>query len=344
MLVLGLEASCDETAASVVDMAAVPGARILSSVVWSQMDQHRAFGGVVPEIAARAHLSAMDKVIAAALEEAGEPDLDLVAATAGPGLIGGLIVAAVSGRAFAQARGLPYQDVNHLAGHGLTARLTDAAPYPYLLLLVSGGHSQILVVKGPHDFERLGSTIDDAVGEAFDKVAKLLGLGFPGGPAVERRAELGDPNRFDLPIPLKNKPGFDFSFSGLKTAVRRALELLPNPNDQDISDLAASFQSAASQSLIFKTRKAMAHVAETYGRALPLAVAGGVAANGTIRAGLEDVVGQFDVPLYAAPLSLCGDNAAMIAYAGGEQWAERQEQVWDLAPRPRWPLTELSGV
>ena len=342
MLVLGLEASCDETAASVVDMAAAPGKRILSSVVWSQMDQHRAFGGVVPEIAARAHLSAMDRVIAAALEEAGDPDPDLVAATAGPGLIGGLIVAAVSGRAFAQARGLPYQDVNHLAGHGLTARLTDDAPYPYLLLLVSGGHSQILVVKGPHEFERLGSTIDDAVGEAFDKIAKVLGLGFPGGPAVEKRAKLGDATRFDLPIPLKNKPGYDFSFSGLKTAVRRALELLPDPNEQDISDLAASFQSAASKSLIFKTRKAMAHVAETHGRALPLAVAGGVAANGTIRAGLEDVVARFDVPLFAAPLSLCGDNAAMIAYAGGEQWAERQKQVWDLAPRPRWPLTELA--
>ena len=343
MIVLGLEASCDETAAAVVDMDAPRDTRILSSVIWSQIDQHRAFGGVVPEIAARAHLSAMDRVMAKALEEANTPQIDLVAATAGPGLIGGLIVATASGRAYAQALGLPYQDVNHLAGHGLTARLTDDIPYPYLLLLISGGHSQILVVKGCHAFERLGTTIDDAVGEAFDKVAKLLGLGFPGGPALEKCAYPGDPQRFALPVPLKNRPGFDFSFSGLKTAVRRALELLPSPEDQDRADLAASFQAAAAESLAVKTRKAMSYIKEVYGQPLPLAVAGGVAANATICATLEGIARDFSVPLYSAPLSLCGDNAAMIAYAGGEQWAARQEQVWDMAPRPRWPLEELES-
>ncbi len=344
MLVLGLEASCDETAVAVVEMTAAPGKRIRANLVHSQIDLHRSFGGVVPEIAARAHLDWMDVLIPKALEEAGvqAPDLGLVAATAGPGLIGGLIVSAVSGRAFAQALGIPYQDTNHLAGHALTARLTDDVPYPYLLLLVSGGHSQLLVVEGPSQFQQLGSTIDDAVGEAFDKVAKLLGLGFPGGPAVEAYAKRGDPHRFDLPIPLKSKPGFDFSFSGLKTAVRRALELIEAPNDQDKADLAASFQHAASVSLATKTRKALTHSAEVYGRALPLAVAGGVAANATVRSLLDQAAHEFGVPLYAAPLRLCGDNAAMIAYAGGEQWQAKPEQAWDFAPRPRWPLAELS--
>lgn len=345
MLVLGLEASCDETAVAVVDMAAAPGERIRASLVHSQIDLHRSFGGVVPEIAARAHLDWMDILIPKALEEAhiDARDLDLVAATAGPGLIGGLIVSAVSGRAFAQALGIPYQDTNHLAGHALTARLTDDLPYPYLLLLISGGHSQVLIVEGPSQFRQLGSTIDDAVGEAFDKVAKLLDLGFPGGPAVEACAKQGDPDRFDLPIPLKNKPGFDFSFSGLKTAVRRALELIDAPNEQDKADLAASFQRAASASLAVKTRRALEYSAETYGRPLPLAVAGGVAANATVRAVLDEAASDFGVNLYAAPLSLCGDNAAMIAYAGGEQWLAKPEQIWNFAPRPRWPLAELGG-
>ena len=345
MFVLGIEASCDETAAAVIDMAAPAGQRIRSNIVRSQIDLHRTFGGVVPEIAARAHLDWIDLVIPEALKtaELDAADLDLIAATAGPGLVGGLVVAAMAGRAMAQALTLPYQDTNHLAGHALTARLTHDLPYPYLLLLVSGGHSQLLVVEGPFDFTLLGSTIDDAVGEAFDKVAKLLDLGFPGGPAVEAKAASGDARRFDLPIPLKNKPNFDFSFSGLKTAVRRALELLEDPTDQDKADLAASFQAAAAASLEVKTRRALRHCQEIYGRALPLAVAGGVAANQVIRAKLEGLAEEFAVPLCAAPLFLCGDNAAMIAYAGGEQWQAKSELKWDMAPRPRWPLVELSG-
>ena len=253
-------------------------------------------------------------------------------------MIGGLVVSALSGRGFAQALKIPYQDTNHLAGHALTARLTHDLSYPYLLLLVSGGHSQLLIVEGPHTFHLLGRTIDDAVGEAFDKVAKLLNLGFPGGPAVEQCAMKGNAHRFKFPVPLKNKSGFDFSFSGLKTAVRRALELLGPPNDQDRADLAASFQAAASASLSQKTHQALAHCQQIYHRALPLAVAGGVAANATIRNQLRGVADHFGVGIYAAPLDLCGDNGAMIAYAGGEQWQHRHEQIWDFAPQPRWAL------
>ena len=344
MIVLGLEASCDETAAAVVDMQAPAGNRIRANIVHSQIDLHRAYGGVVPEIAARAHLDWMDLVIPRALDAAGctMDDLDLITATCGPGLVGGLVVSAMAGRAMALALSIPYQDTNHLAGHALTARLTDDVPYPYLLLLVSGGHSQLLIVEGAWQFTPLGSTIDDAVGEAFDKIAKLLDLGFPGGPAVEACATSGDPNRFDLPIPLKNKPDFNFSFSGLKTAVRRALELTKNPNDQDKADLCASFQRAAAASLHIKTQRAMAHCRQVYGRPLPLAVSGGVAANGTIRSRLDNLAAEFHVPLYAAPLSLCGDNAAMIAYAGGEQWNQKQELVWDRPPQPRWALNQLN--
>lgn len=345
MIVLGLEASCDETAAAVVNMSAPPGKRILSNVVHSQIDLHRQFGGVVPEIAARAHLDWMDLVIPRALTEAQiePPALDLVAATSGPGLIGGLVVSALAGRAMAQALGCAYQDTNHLAGHALTARLTDDTPFPYLLLLVSGGHSQLLIVEGPWRFTPLGSTIDDAVGEAFDKVAKLLDLGFPGGPAVEACAQTGDPKRFDLPIPLHNKPNFDFSFSGLKTAVRRALELLEHPKAQDKADLAASFQAAAATSLTIKTRRALQHCKDRYGSGLPLAVAGGVAANRTLGRQLAALAAEFGTTVSAAPLSLCGDNAAMIAYAGGAQWQEKPELRWDRAPQPRWPLSDLSA-
>ncbi len=343
MIVLGLEASCDETAAAVADTNAVPEARILANVVHSQIDLHAEFGGVVPEIAARAHLDWMDLVVPEALKQAGLgfEQLELVAATAGPGLIGGLLVSAMAGRAIAQAWGLPYHDTNHLAGHALTARLTDALPYPYLLLLVSGGHSQLVVVEGPWAFVPLGGTLDDAVGEAFDKVGTLLGLGFPGGPKVEACARAGDPHRFALPVPLKNRPGFDLSFSGLKTAVRRALELLGSVTDTDRSDLAASFQAAAAESLAHKTEAAMVHCREAYGRALPLAVAGGVAANRVIRHRLASLAARFDVAFVPAPLSLCGDNAAMIAYAGGEQWQAKPEVRWDRLPRPRWPLHEL---
>lgn len=344
MIVLGLESSCDETAAAIVDMSAPPSSRILSNVVHSQIELHASFGGVVPEIAAREHLSWINLVIPEALKQAevGFDGLDLVASTAGPGLIGGLIIASVAGRAIAQACGCAYQDTNHLAGHALTARLTDDLPFPYLLLLVSGGHSQLIVVEGPTQYKILGSTIDDAVGEAFDKVSNLLNLPLPGGPALEKLAKSGDPHRFDLPIPLKNKPGFDFSFSGLKTAARRALELIEEPTEQDKADLAASFQAAAAQSLSHKTKGAMKFCTELYGRSLPLAVAGGVAANELIRKDLQALAESYDVPLTAAPLDLCGDNAAMIAWAGGEQWQGKSSIDWSFAPKPRWPLSELS--
>jgi N6-L-threonylcarbamoyladenine synthase len=259
-LVLGIETSCDETAAAVVERADDGGGRILSDIVLSQVADHAAFGGVVPEIAARAHVEALDRVVAAALEEAGTgfADLDAVAATAGPGLIGGVIVGLTTAKAIALAAGRPLVAVNHLEGHALTARLTDGVAFPYLVLLVSGGHSQFVAVEGIGDYRRLGTTIDDALGEAFDKAAKLLGLAYPGGPEIERAALAGDPARFDLPRPLAGRPGADFSFSGLKTALRLAAEAVAPLSDGDVADLAASFQAAVVDIVVARTKNAMA--------------------------------------------------------------------------------------
>ncbi|WP_244493814.1 tRNA (adenosine(37)-N6)-threonylcarbamoyltransferase complex transferase subunit TsaD [Aureimonas sp. AU4] len=345
-LVLGIETSCDETAASVVGRAADGRAVILSNIVLSQIEEHAAFGGVVPEIAARAHADAIEGVIGAALQEAGVTldRISAVAATSGPGLVGGLIVGALAGKAIAASRGLPFLAVNHLEGHALTPRLTDGVPYPYLVLLVSGGHTQILLVSGPGAFERWGSTIDDALGEAFDKTAKLLGLGSPGGPAVERRAASGDPARFPLPRPMRGERRLDFSFSGLKTAVRQVAERHAPLTATDVDDLCAAFQEAAAESVADRVHLALERLRECFPAAADpvLAVAGGVAANGAIRRALERTCERHGVRLVAPPLKLCTDNGAMIAYAGLERLEMGRSDPLDAPVRPRWPLDEAA--
>lgn len=332
-LVLGIESSCDETAAAVV----AGDRRILSNVVLSQLDEHRPYGGVVPEIAARAHVSHLDGLIRQALREAGVglSDLSAIAATAGPGLIGGVIVGLTTAKAIALGSGKPLIGINHLEGHALTPRLVSDVGFPYLLLLVSGGHCQLLAVEGVGRYRRLGTTIDDAVGEAFDKTAKLLGLGYPGGPAVERTAAAGDPARFTLPRPMIGRPGCDFSFSGLKTAVREALAALPQPvTDQDKADLAASFQAVVGAVMVDRTRRALALLPT----GTPLVVAGGVAANRHLRARLEKLAGEVGSAFVAPPLRLCTDNAAMIAWAGVEHFRAGHTDPLDIKPRARWPL------
>ncbi|MGE5506260.1 MAG: tRNA (adenosine(37)-N6)-threonylcarbamoyltransferase complex transferase subunit TsaD [Actinomycetota bacterium] len=337
MLVLGIETSCDETAAAVVD-----GDRtILADVVLSQLDEHRPFGGIVPEIAARAHLEHIDRLVAEAMKRAGIAfaDLDAVAATGGPGLIGGVIVGVMTAKAIALAAGKPFLAVNHLEGHALTARLTHGIDFPYLLLLVSGGHCQLLAVEGVGRYRRLGTTIDDAAGEAFDKVAKMAGLGYPGGPAVERAAKAGDPARFALPRPMKGRPDCDFSFSGLKNAVRLAVEGLAQPlSDQDGADLCAAFQAAVADSVADRTKRAIARMKAEWPAARHLVVAGGVAANSALRATLERVAAEGGLEFLAPPLKLCTDNAAMIAWAGVERLRLGLTDPLDFAPRPRWPL------
>ncbi len=342
LTILGIETSCDETAAAVVRRPADGGpGKILSNVIFSQIEEHAPFGGVVPEIAARAHVEHLDGLISRALKEAGLgwDDLDGIAATAGPGLIGGVIVGLMTAKGIAAARGLPLVAVNHLEGHALTARMTDALPFPYLLLLVSGGHSQLLVVEGVGRYRRLGTTIDDAVGEAFDKVAKLMGLGYPGGPAVERAAREGDASRFALPRPLINRPGCDFSFSGLKTAVRQLAESLGTPTGKDNADIAASFQCAVADVLADRTENAMALAGEI----IPpghrrLVVAGGVAANMLLRERLQVSAHAFGYEFVVPPLKLCTDNGAMIAWAGAERLALGLTDPIDTGPRARWPL------
>ena len=346
-LILGIETSCDETAAAVVGRAEDGRAVILSNVVHSQIDDHAAFGGVVPEIAARAHVEVLDGLIEAALTEAGASFEHLagVAATTGPGLVGGLIVGSVTGRAIAQARGLPFFAINHLEGHALTPRLTDGIAYPYLLLLVSGGHTQILLVRGLGRYERWGTTIDDALGEAFDKTAKLLSLGHPGGPAVERAAEAGDSRCFPLPRPMRGEARLDFSFSGLKTAVRLAAEKAAPLDDQAVSDLCASFQAAAAASIADRIARALTRFRQELPEiASPvMAVAGGVAANRTIRSVLESEAKAAGFAIVAPPLKLCTDNGAMIAYAGLEHLEAARFDPLDTPVRPRWPLDETAS-
>lgn len=351
MKILGIETSCDETAAAVVSREADGRGRILANVVLSQLEEHRAFGGVVPEIAARSHLDHLDRLTAQAMAEAGLDfgDLDGVAATAGPGLIGGVMVGALTAKAIAWARGLPFIAVNHLEGHALTARLTaddpaDAA-FPYLLLLVSGGHCQLLAVEGVGRYRIYGSTVDDAVGEAFDKTAKLLGLGYPGGPAVERAAETAErPERFPLNPPMQGRPDCDFSFSGLKTGVRQQIQRLGKVrlSPEDKADLAAAFQRAAALSLADRTRRAAVRFSEEVAPGRALVVAGGVAANKAIRAQLQQAAEEAGMRFLAPPLALCTDNAAMIAWAGAERLALGLSDGLDFRPRPRWPLTDLA--
>ena len=342
MLVLGIETSCDETAVAVVEgppgngqAGMQPVGRILSNTIYSQLTEHRRFGGVVPEIAARAHLERIDGLIEQALAEAGVglADLDGIAATGGPGLIGGVMVGVMTGKALAFAHEKPFLAINHLEGHALSVRLTEPVEFPYLLLLVSGGHCQLLTVRGPGDFTRLGTTIDDAAGECFDKTAKLLGLGFPGGPAVEKAAAGGDPRRFALPRPMWRKPGCDFSFSGLKTAVRQTAEKL-DPNDATaVADLCASFQRTVGDVFVDRCTNALA-LAPTP----TLVVAGGVAANAYLRGRLEEVAAAHGARLVAPPVRLCTDNGAMIAWAGVERLRLGQIDGLDFRPRPRWPL------
>lgn len=337
VLILGVETSCDETAAAIVrdDRA------ILANVVLSQIEDHRPFGGIVPEIAARAHLEHVDRLVAEAMNQAGIgfSDLDAVAATGGPGLIGGVMVGVMTAKAIALAAGKPFLAVNHLEGHALTARLTHDLPFPYLLLLASGGHCQLLAVLGVGQYRRLGTTIDDAAGEAFDKVAKMVGLGYPGGPLVQKAADRGDPNRFALPRPMKGKPGCDFSFSGLKNAVRLLVETLAQPlSEQDAADVCAAFQTAVADSIGDRTRRALAQFRQDWPQGRHVVVAGGVAANTALRAMLEKVAAEAGLTFLAPPLGLCTDNAAMIAWAGIERFRLGLTDSLDFAPRPRWPL------
>ncbi|GGE08287.1 tRNA N6-adenosine threonylcarbamoyltransferase [Aureimonas endophytica] len=345
-LILGIETSCDETAAAVVTRGPEGRPLILSNIVFSQVEEHAAFGGVVPEIAARAHVEALDGIVRAALQDAAlaVSDLAAVAATSGPGLIGALIVGAMTGKAIAGAAGLPFLAINHLEGHALTPRLTDGVAYPYLMLLASGGHTQILLVRGLGRYERWGTTIDDALGEAFDKTAKLLGLGHPGGPNVEKAAADGDARRFPLPRPMRGEKRLDFSFSGLKTAVRQAAEAAAPLAPQDVADLCAGFQAAAADSVADRVARALARFRAEFPdlEAPVLAVAGGVAANRTIRAALEAASRTAGVALVAPPLALCTDNAAMIAHAGLERFEAGLRDGLDAPVRPRWPLDETA--
>ena len=340
--ILGIETSCDETAAAVIARAPDGRGEILSNLVLSQLEAHAAFGGVVPEIAARAHIEVLDGLIAGALEEAeldlGE--LDAVAATAGPGLIGGLMVGLTTGKALAAARGLPFIAVNHLEGHALTPGLEPGLSPPYLLLLVSGGHTQLLIVEDVGRYQRLGTTLDDALGETFDKTAKLLGLPYPGGPEVERAAIQGDASRFDLPRPMRGREGANFSFSGLKTALRKAAFSAAPLAEQDIADLCAAMQGAVLDVVRDRTGNAMALYLERMGPDAPrrLVVAGGVAANQALRSALEELCAEQDFTFTAPNASLCADNAAMIAWAGAERLARGLIDGLDAPARARWPL------
>jgi N6-L-threonylcarbamoyladenine synthase len=347
--VLGIETSCDETAASVVALRDGEAPEIQSNVVLSQIEEHAAFGGVVPEIAARAHVESLDGIVEAALGDAGAAlsDIDAVAATAGPGLVGGLIVGLMTAKAIAMAAGKPLLAINHLEGHALTARLTDGLAFPYLLLLVSGGHTQIVLVRGVGDYQRWATTIDDALGEAFDKTAKMLGLPYPGGPNVERVAQDGDADRFPFPRPMKGSAQPDFSFAGLKTAVRQAATAASPLSDQDVADICASFQAAVSDSLSDRVGRCLARFRDE----LPdiaepaLVVAGGVAANKAIRAGLEAQCARQGFRFVAPPHVLCTDNAAMIAWAGIERIRAGlgNDDAFAFVPRSRWPLDEVSA-
>ncbi|MGB7285502.1 MAG: tRNA (adenosine(37)-N6)-threonylcarbamoyltransferase complex transferase subunit TsaD [Salaquimonas sp.] len=353
MRVLGIETSCDETAAAIVEKTGGTGSvlegKILSNIVHSQIKEHEVFGGVVPEIAARSHLKLLDGIIKKALAEADVAlsDIDALAVTAGPGLIGGLLTGLMTAKAISASTDIPYYAINHLEGHALTARLTDGLEFPFLLLLVSGGHTQFVEVTGVDQYRRLATTIDDALGEAFDKTAKLLSLDYPGGPQVEKAALTGDPKRFVFPRPLASRKETNFSFSGLKTAVRQTANKLAPLSNQDVADICASFQAAIVDVLVNRTKK-MFDIFEVDHPGSPknLVVAGGVATNQKIRSALEETATARGWSLIAPPLNLCTDNAAMIAWAGlerlnqGERFAPADMQT---SPRSRWPLDEYSN-
>jgi N6-L-threonylcarbamoyladenine synthase len=340
--VLGIETSCDETAAAVVARAPDGSGRILSNVIRAQWEEHRRYGGVVPEIAARAHVLCLDQIVAEALARAGLQlgELDAVAATGGPGLIGPLLVGVTTAKALALSCGLPFVAVNHLEAHALTVGLSEGLRPPYLLLLVSGGHTQILLVQDVGRYQRLATTIDDALGEAFDKTAKLLGLGFPGGPAVEAAAARGRPGRFELPRPMLGRPEPHFSFAGLKTALRHRAQALVPLSGQDVADLCAEFQAAVADSVADRVRRAMAvgEPAFEKGSERHLVVAGGVAANQALRAALADAAAEAGYRLHVPPPALCTDNGAMVAWAGAERLARGWTDGLDFQARARWPL------
>ncbi|PHR93023.1 MAG: tRNA (adenosine(37)-N6)-threonylcarbamoyltransferase complex transferase subunit TsaD [Robiginitomaculum sp.] len=345
-LILGIESSCDETATAVLARSDDGEIRVLSSVIASQNEIHAPYGGVVPEIAARAHMQKIDTLIAKSVADADieYSDLDAVAATAGPGLIGGVITGLMCAKGLALSLDIPLIAVNHLEGHALSPRLTEPCAFPYLLLLVSGGHTQLLSVNGLGAYTRLGSTVDDAAGEAFDKTAKIMNLGFPGGPALEKTARKGDENAIVLPRPFKGKPHADFSFAGLKTAAARAFAAFETPTDQNKADLSASFQAAVTDVICDRTARAMEMF--KHGKTGPyrFVVAGGVAANTRIRAGLETLCQAKGFTLSAPPSIYCTDNAAMIALAGAERLAVGQIDALDVKARPRWPLDSESAL
>lgn len=348
VLVLGIETSCDETAAAVV-RGQVDGngdfhgpGEIISNIVHSQLQDHAPFGGVVPEIAARAHLESLDGIIRRAMDQAnaGFADLDGIAVTTGPGLAGGLIVGTMTARALAAVHNKPLMTINHLEGHALTARLTDGVAFPYLLLLVSGGHTQILLVRGVGDYDRWATTIDDALGEAFDKTAKLLGLHYPGGPQVERAAQSGNPSVYDFPRPLSGRETLDMSYSGLKTAVRKAAE---TAGTDAINDICASFQAAVADVLEDRLTRAFDRFEQEMGGKASLIVAGGVAANAYLRTRLQDACSRQGWKWIAPPHALCTDNAAMIAWAGVEH-LQMGNSLEDAGIRPRWPLDPQAAI
>ena len=348
LTILGLESSCDDTAAAVVRNSPGELCDILSSVIYGQLDLHQNFGGVVPEIAARAHAEKLDTCVEEALARAkvGLKDIDAIAVTAGPGLIGGVLAGVMCAKGLAAGSRKPLIGVNHLAGHALTPRLTDGVAYPYLMLLISGGHCQFLLVQGVDDFTRLGGTVDDAAGEAFDKTARLLGLPQPGGPSVETAAKTGDPARFKMPRPLLDRPGCNLSFSGLKTALRRSrdqiIEAKGGLATNDRADLCAGFQIAVADVLAEKSRRALLLYLNAGASAPVFAVAGGVAANQEIRGRLKAVCHEFSVAFTAPPLALCTDNAAMIAFVGLERFRLGLCDDMRLSARSRWPLDQKS--
>ena len=351
LLCLGIESSCDETSAAIVDS----NRNILSHIIYSQIPEHQQYGGVVPELAARAHILAIDEVIKQTLENAHKTidDIDVVAATAGPGLIGGVLVGWMAATGIAQSTGKPLVAVNHLEGHALVPRLhastatggdeKTSVDFPYLLMLASGGHCQILLVRGVGQYEMIGQTIDDSAGEAFDKVAKMLGLGYPGGPIVDKRAQMGNPHAFQFPRPLCDKPGCDFSFSGIKTAARILLEKTEESErtEKFINDFCASFQAAVVDCIINRLTHAYSDKRVIDASPKTLVVAGGVAKNSAIRTAMEELAHKHNVVFAAPPMNLCTDNGAMIAWAGMENYLVGHVVTEPVAPRPRWPLTEL---
>lgn len=335
--ILGIESSCDETGCAIV----TDSGEILSSVIWSQYDEHRRFGGVVPEIAARAHLEKIDVLINETMKKAGKDfaDLDAIAVAGGPGLIGGVLVGVMTAKAIALAHDLPFVAVNHLEGHALTVRLTEKhVTFPYLLLLASGGHCQILIVEGVGKYKKLGATIDDSAGEAFDKVAKMLDIGYPGGPNVEKRAREGDMKKTKFPVPLRGKPGCDFSFSGLKTSVRVYIERHQPLSDQDKNDICASFQYAVAKQIEDRLNKAVKIFKDMYPDGKDLVVSGGVAANRFIRQTMDEVAKKNGMIFSAPPIQYCTDNGVMIAWGGMERFKLGLTDPFDFKARPRWPL------